>query len=463
MIETTLPKLEKDLSEASAELREVTVNEKKLHEEVGRTRAKFSEAQSSFSSNRSRNRVLSFIMQLKSEGKCPGVFGRLGDLGAIDEKYDVAVSTACGSLDCIIVDNIDTAQSCIEHLKQGGVGSATFMALDKQEKWREHFNRKQATPENVPRLVDLIKVNDQRLLNAFYYSLRNTLVANDLEQASRIAYGQQQRHRVVTLKGEIIEVSGTMSGGGCPMKGRMGSRISTDEYTAESIKKMQDTLSFNEQELKQMVKRKQELMPLVETLSRRLEESKEIQVRARFEVKSLHEQIGSWRKNEMNLIARLREVVPDEAAQQRLEANIAKCRGEYERAEAKASKVRADNDEISKKILETSKAILDGPKEQVKQLEKEISAANTQILNYNVEIKTATRNLTNSEKKLTSFNEELEQHQVNLVKYNERLEKIAEESKETGEKYEVTFDNTHLYYFHKQHFEHYSDFLNDNG
>lgn len=42
---------------------------------------------------------------------------------------------------------------------------------------------------------------------AFYYAIRDTLVANDLNQASRIAYGKV-RHRVVTLNGEIIEPSG---------------------------------------------------------------------------------------------------------------------------------------------------------------------------------------------------------------------------------------------------------------
>ena len=68
-----------------------------------------------------------------------------GDLGAIDEKYDVAVSTACGSLDCIVVDTMDTGQICVESLKQNKVGQASFLALDKQEKWREHSIKKMTT------------------------------------------------------------------------------------------------------------------------------------------------------------------------------------------------------------------------------------------------------------------------------------------------------------------------------
>ena len=65
-----------------------------------------------------------------------------GDLGAIDAKYDVAISTACGALDNIVVDSINTAQKCVEHLKRTGVGSATFIGLDKMERWKEYCHRK---------------------------------------------------------------------------------------------------------------------------------------------------------------------------------------------------------------------------------------------------------------------------------------------------------------------------------
>ena len=59
----------------------------------------------------------------------------------------------------------------------------------------------------MPRLFDLIKVQNDDVMPAFYFALRDTLVAKDLEQATRIAYGRQ-RHRVVTLNGQLIETSG---------------------------------------------------------------------------------------------------------------------------------------------------------------------------------------------------------------------------------------------------------------
>ena len=36
-------------------------------------------------------------MRQKSIGALPGVYGRIGNLGAIDSKYDVAISTAGGN------------------------------------------------------------------------------------------------------------------------------------------------------------------------------------------------------------------------------------------------------------------------------------------------------------------------------------------------------------------------------
>jgi structural maintenance of chromosome 4 len=70
---------------------------------------------------------------------------------------------------------------------------------------------------------------DAKFAAAFYFALRDTLVAANLEQATQIAYGVRQQRdflplltifqgskkfRVVTLEGQLIDVSGTMSGGG---------------------------------------------------------------------------------------------------------------------------------------------------------------------------------------------------------------------------------------------------------
>ena len=49
-------------------------------------------------------------------------------------------------------------------------------------------------------------------------------MAENLQQANRIAYGAT-RHQVITLNGELIQTSGAMSGGGNPLRGRMGTQV----------------------------------------------------------------------------------------------------------------------------------------------------------------------------------------------------------------------------------------------
>jgi len=257
-----------------------------------------------------------------------------------------------------------------------------------------------------------------------------------LEQATRIAYARE-RHRVVTLKGEVIEPSGTMSGGGQPMRGRMGSKIVNDEYSAESVKKFQESLSLNEQELRDLTRRKIQLENLLEELSRKMETSKESQNRFKFEIKSMNEQIISLRGNEENIMKRINQIQIDPAAQKRLESLVEKHRLDYEKAEEEASEIRNQNEELCKQIVEISKKILDKPKANLKEIENRLNEINSLITTANVEIKSCKRNLTNSEKKLSIATEDLEQNEGCLAQNQKRLNEIDEESKKVLEKHEA--------------------------
>lgn len=151
--------------------------------------------------------------------------GRLGDLASIDEQYDVAVSTACGMLDHIVVQTTAGTQKCLEFLRKHNLGRASFVPLDKMKKGAH--DRAVQTPENAPRLFDLITPGHFSITPALYLAVGNTLVAPDLETATRWAYEYGKRWRVVTLDGKLIETSGTMSGGGNSVqKGKMKLSVS---------------------------------------------------------------------------------------------------------------------------------------------------------------------------------------------------------------------------------------------
>lgn len=116
--------------------------EQELSDKVRVLRSKIEQNNQEMQAQHTHGRVLDFLMDQKKKNKISGVIGRLGDLGGIDAKYDVAISNACGKLDNIVVDNVDTAQACIEALRKHNVGSATFIALDKMQKWVADTKRK---------------------------------------------------------------------------------------------------------------------------------------------------------------------------------------------------------------------------------------------------------------------------------------------------------------------------------
>ena len=72
-----------------------------------------------------------------------------GDLGSIDAKYDVAVSTAAPQLDYMVVADTNTAQRCIDLLRKQGLGVATFLLLDKQAHLAGQANQPVQPPEGT--------------------------------------------------------------------------------------------------------------------------------------------------------------------------------------------------------------------------------------------------------------------------------------------------------------------------
>lgn len=62
--------------------------------------------------------------------------------------------------------------------------SCHILVQEKQVDHLHKLNKKVQTPENVPRLFDLVTVKDERLKLAFFAVLGNTVVAEDLNQVS---------------------------------------------------------------------------------------------------------------------------------------------------------------------------------------------------------------------------------------------------------------------------------------
>nr|POE48786.1 structural maintenance of chromosomes protein 4 [Quercus suber] len=409
---------EKNMTPLEKQLELLLAKEAPMKTKLLSSRSKADEARASLSATQSQGNVLAGLTRLKESGRIDGFHGRLGNLGAIDQKYDVAISTACPSLDNLVVDTVEVGQQCIDHLRKNNLGRANFILLDRLPQRDLSVIE---TPEDVPRLFDLVKSKYDRLLPAFYSVLQNTLVAKDLEQANRIAYGTK-RWRVVTLDGQLIDKSGTMSGGGTRIaKGGMSSKLAADT-TKEQVARLEvdrDALEKEYTELQENIKvcRTQlndceALIPALDTQASKLT----------LELESTIRNIADARRRVEELTAAAQSSTSDTNKVSRLEKGIEKMQSEIGKLQSESAGIEDDIKQLQDKIMEvggirlrTQKGKVDGLNEQIDTLSEQINATET--------------SKAKAQKQLTKHQKDNNDASKELEKVNAELESLEEEVK----------------------------------
>ncbi|KAG8482611.1 hypothetical protein CXB51_024368 [Gossypium anomalum] len=388
-------------------------------------REKFAELKSVLDSEKSQGSVLKAILQAKESKQIEGIYGRMGDLGAIDAKYDVAISTACPGLDYIVVETTAAAQACVELLRREQLGIATFMILEKQLDLLERSKEKVRTPEGVPRLYDLIKVQDERIKLAFYAALGNTIVAKDLDQATRIAYGgNKEFRRVVTLDGALFEKSGTMSGGGSkPRGGKMGTSIRAASVSRETVvaaekelANMVDSLNNIRQRIADAARRYQASEKVVAELEMEIAKSQKEVDSLNSEYKYLEKQLDSLeaasrpKKDEIDRLEELKKIISTEEK-------------EIDRLIQGSKKLKEKASDLQNKIENAGGEKLKTQKTKVEKIQSDIDKNSTEINRHKVQIETGEKMV----KKLTKGIEESKKEKERIIEGKDKMHGMFKE------------------------------------
>ncbi|XP_055642960.1 structural maintenance of chromosomes protein 4 [Toxorhynchites rutilus septentrionalis] len=433
-LEQALPQLRDNLQTAQGKLHTNVTEEKELRNQLRTIQGKLQESMNAMQATRSQGKVLDALMKQKNEGRIPGILGRLGNLGGIDAKYDVAISTCCGNLDFIVVETVNTAQACIDFLKKYDIGRASFIALEKIQQYAQYCHRTIQTPENVPRLFDLVRVEDERVLPAFYFALRDTLVADNLDQGQRIAYGPK-RFRVVTLNGDVIETSGTMSGGGRSMqRGRMGTKVQTKTSASDTsgsskeVEQLQVKAEEIQSQINYLQEQQGELEHEIQKLSSQLKHQENEAKRLRMDVHSLAEQLPRLKDQVERQEARVSQTHSDPEKVRALEETVKKCQEEHKTSSDAANVIQKKVDKITAQINEITNTKVKDLQTKIANMGKQIDKLTTNISKLTVEIKTSERNVKKSEDKIKSMEEEVVAAQEAIRKGNDEREKLDEEA-----------------------------------
>lgn len=395
---------EKEFASNTKELSKIEAAEPDLSEKVRSKRAKVEEVKSTSGSARQQNAVFTALMATKK----PGIYGRLGDLGAIDAKYDCAVTTACGALNNLVVDTVATGQWCIAYLKKNNIGRVTIICLDKQGSRAREAAVPYTAPAGTHRLFDLIDVKDEKYKAAFYYGLRNTLVAKDLDEATKVAFSGSKKNRVVTLKGQMIETSGAMSGGGnTASRGGMSSSLQEAVSPAE-IAKMEKDL---ESDMKVLVAQRAERKTLQSSVTSLKKELASFDTR----IKKCEMGMAAAKEAEPTLKVTVAEFETklanskDDLKQQAsMEAKLEKATAVLNKATSAAAKYEEAVAEVEAAIKNVGGVPMKAGKSKVKSMNSQLETQRSALAKSTVASKTAKSKLKKLEKKIAKDTTELE-------------------------------------------------------
>ncbi|MGB9719214.1 MAG: hypothetical protein ACPL06_01305 [Candidatus Anstonellales archaeon] len=203
--EDELADIDAELAKIEEDVRNTFVEEKRINEEIAEFDRRMLKVRETLAVKRAggpqrANPALLFIEELRKSHAVKGIHGKVLDLISFDAKIANAVEAAGGGrLLYIVVEDIDVAKKVIDRLKGANAGRATFIPL-KEIKASETKEK-----DAIINMVDF----DEKYKKAVQYVFGDTVLAKNFDEAKKLV----GRKRVVTLDGELFEISGVVSGG----------------------------------------------------------------------------------------------------------------------------------------------------------------------------------------------------------------------------------------------------------
>lgn len=205
-----LKSMKQEMFALRVEEREKSVELTKLQSQISRMGERYAVEKAKTDAHGGMGAV-SVILEARDRGKIKGIIGTVDELISYEDKYANAIQTAAGNrIKAIVVESDEVAAKAIKYLKDGKLGRATFLPLNRMRAGRPR-GRAIITAKKDGVLgfaVDLAEY-DERYRAAIWYAFGDTLITKNLDTARKLMGGV----RLVTLDGELIEVSGAMIGG----------------------------------------------------------------------------------------------------------------------------------------------------------------------------------------------------------------------------------------------------------
>ncbi len=352
-----------------------------------------------------------------------GIEGLVVQLGQVEQRYRLALETAAGGrLGFIVVESDRVAAQGIELLKRERGGRATFLPLNKIQAPRIG---NMATMRFGRGFIDLA-VNlvdcEPRYDEIFAYVFGNTIVFDNLDNAR----SQLGKHRIVTLEGEILEVSGAMTGGSKSSRSSLhfGGTANRESGQVEGLR---ERLAEIERILNNYDQRIANQLAQIKDLAEELTEARQLGR----DNKLLSEQL----EKEIKRLTGQREVLINQLHNNRQERDSIQSRLEQLNHSIPEQEARLQELQQQLKVLEEShdqsewqqvRTVITSQEEQLRQHEQALRQAETKLLELTSRYQRLSEKITEAEQDIIQLNNDQEEIKSQQTEINNQLTEIAQ-------------------------------------
>ncbi len=365
--------------------------------------------------------VKALLLECEKDSKLnKGVKGVLANLITVPTEYQIAIETVLGqTLQNIVTETEEDAKKLIEYLRKNNLGRASFLPIASVKGKKVDRLIKNNLQGVIGIANDLVKA-DKEYEGIILNLLGRTVVVENMDTAIILARQNSYGFRIVTLKGDIINPSGAISGGSIAQK------TSSIIGRTSQIKELEKEIEKLKQEIEKVSKEKEEYEESIEDLLEEItsieQSSQEIQI----EYATEKQRIESLEESILNLETRL-ESLKTESKQ--IEQTILEN-------EKQKSTIKEKTMELEKEI-EAISGEIQAFAEKDKENQKYIDDLNFEITNLKI-------SLSSFDESSNSMQEILERIETELQANTSKIESKQEQSKqvlEENEKLKKTIEN----------------------
>jgi len=230
--------------ELAQKVRELTV---KLDSVSAKTRA-FRAMERDFDSY---NKSVKAVMQEAQRGTLKGVHGPVSRLIRTEDAYTVAMEIALGAaMQQIVVGNEQDGKSAISYLKRTGIGRATFLPISTIQGKKLNETGLDKCRGFVGIASDMVTC-DKQYKGIVENLLARTVLVQDIDAAIAMAGKYNNRFKIVTLDGQVMNAGGSMTGGSVNKEAGILSRANELEKLTAQEKELKEEVASVEEELRE--------------------------------------------------------------------------------------------------------------------------------------------------------------------------------------------------------------------